>query len=316
MTWMDVIAASVAEGPLHVEDAAGIGGVSARTVRRRAASEGWWRPYRDVLAVPGTVRTGAARARAATLQLRYAGPDRSHLVAATGATALALLGVGRAFPSRIEVAVTPDRRLAVDPTVRLLRTGLLHGGDVVARAGVPTVVGASLAAHLAADRDVGALRGALIDLRTAGLVDVEEVDALVARVRRFPGRGRLRQALAALAEVGRVDSPWEFDVRARFAAEGILFDRGQVRLPGRAGLHADLGIAALRVAVELDSYAHHRSRRDLERDARRANEVAVAGEDWRVVHVTWAMARDDWPGVVAQVRSVIASQAARLVSAR
>jgi hypothetical protein len=312
MGWCDVLAASVAaRGPVLVRAASSSSGVSVRAIRARARREGWWQPYPDVIAVPGSPQDGRAWALAAALHAagRTGDADRD-LAAVTRSSALAVLGLQRSYPTRTTVVVPASRWLAARDRLVVLRSTLLRPDDVVVHDGVPVTTGFALVRDLAAVRERAALRRAVVDLAHAGHVDVDRLAATLVGSRRFRGIAIARAAIADLVGAGRTDSPLEFDVRTGLAAAGIPLDRGQVAIP-RTAIHVDLGIAAIRFGIEVDSLAHHGDRRSLERDAARANLIAEAEADWRVLHATWATLGEGWDRFVAQVREVVAAQARR-----
>lgn len=313
MGWPQLIAMSVAAGgPINVRRAAAQCGLSVRAARARARREGWWQPFPSVIAAPGTPRLDRAWARAAVLYA--AGGDAgasAGLAALTRHSALAELRIQRSSPTRVEVAIPAGRSVRPRDRLLVVRSRLLTPRDVVVHDGVAVVSGPALLRDLAAVRDRNGLRRAAIDLAHAGFVDLQALPAYLAAHPNFPGRLILRQVAADLLGAGRTDSPLEFEVRERLAAEGILLDRGQVPVPGPFGLHLDLGILAVRFGIELQGFGFHARRQDLDRDAQRTNAIAMLDEDWRVLHATWAVLTDGWEPFVEQVRSAIASQSRR-----
>ena len=333
MSWAQLIEMSVAAGgPIDVRTAAPACALTVRAVRDRARREAWWRPFPNIVAVPGTQRDGRAWAKAATLHAAGrrgdpgGAPDRDcdgdpggdagpghgrhrgrHLAALTRSSALALFGVQRSFPTRNEVVIHASRVLQPSPRLDIVRSTLLVSEEVGVRGGVPVVVGPALLRDLAAVREREALRRATIDLAKAGVLDLDALPAFLATQPAFPGKTRLRQVTADLFGAGRTDSPFELEVRERLAEEGIALDRGQVPLPGSSGIHLDLGILAIRFGIELHSLGFHASRADLERDLARANAIAAL-DGWRVLYATWSVLTGGWDAFVAQVRDVIAAQ--------
>jgi hypothetical protein len=313
MGWRDVFGyATSMGGVVEVHAAARAGGVTARAIRDRANREGWWRPFHDVLGLPGRTVDARAWAIAATLHAAGRTGDAGRdLAALTRGSALAVLGAQRHHPTRVAVALPAWRAIRPHPRLEVVRSRLIGPADVRVHAGVPILSGAALLRDLAAVRPLDDLRAIAIDLLQAGHLDLGSVRADLAATPTYPGRSRVRQVLRDLTEVGRTDSPFEWQVRARLTAEGVHLDRGQVPLPNGSGIHLDLGILAIRFGIELDSFGYHASRQALDRDAARANAVAMLGDDWRVLHVTWAMFEHRWSQLVAQIRAVIAAQAQR-----
>jgi hypothetical protein len=313
MSWSLVLTtATTFHGVIHVRDAARIGGLRPDSVRRRARAEGWLRPFPGVLVVPGLSVGSRQLAIAATVAFSEPAQvdESAPPVALTRSTALAYLGVQRSFPTRVELAVAHRRVLASRPRLDVVRSRLLTPVDVVTVEGVPVLRGPALARELAAVRDRPALRSLLVDLRVAGHLDLAELESSLRAWPRFPGKAVLRQALDDLLDAGRTDSPLEYRVRSGLVDAGIPLDPGQVAVPGTR-LHLDLGVAAIRFGIEVDSMAHHSSRTDLERDAQRANAVAAAGAEWAVLHATWQTVEHRWSAFVEQVGSVVAAQSQR-----
>lgn len=313
MSWDQVIAASVAAGgPVDVRTVAAEVGMSTRAIHRRAASGGLGRPFPGIIVAPGWRMDGRTWALAGALHATGRSGDPSRDVAAvTRGSALALLGVQRSFPTRVEVVVAARRTVRPQPRLEVVRSRLLRPSDVGERDGVPVVVGCPLLRDLAAVRELTPLRDAAIDLAKAGIVDLEELPGFLAAQPPFPGKPRLRQVAADLLGAGRTDSPFELQVRQRLADDGIPLDRGQIPIPTPMGIHVDLGIRAIRFGIECVSLAFHSTRTDLERDAVRANEIASVPDDWRVLHATWSVLGEGWSRFVEQVREVVAAQSLR-----
>ncbi len=313
MGWERVVAASMAAGgPVHVRTVAALAGMQPRSVVRRSERDGWWRPFPSVIALPGTPTDGGAWARAAVLHATgQRGDPATDLAALTRSSALAMLGIQRSFPTRVEVAVPAARMVRPRDRLVVVRSRLLTPQDVASPDGVPVLVGLALLRDLAAVRDRDGLRRAAIDLAQIGLVDLQALPALLAAHPNFPGRPTLRRIAADLLGAGRTDSPFELEIRERLAGEGIELDRGQVPLPGPRPIHLDLGILAIRFGIELHGFGYHARRRDLDRDAARANAIAMLDDDWRVLHATWSVLTDGWGAFVHQVRSAIAAQSRR-----
>ena len=313
MSWTDVITTATAtHGVIHLREATRISGLQPDSVRRRARVEGWSRPFPAVLVLPRLAVT-RRRLAVATVIAFSAGGDGDEPagpVALTRSTALAHLGVQRSFPTAVELVVPARRVVAARPRLTVVRSSLLTAADITTVQGVPVVRGPALARDLAAVRDQAALRSLLVDLRVAGYLDLAELDDQFRHWPRFPGKVTLRGALEDLLAAGRTDSPLEYRVRTGLLAVGIPLDPGQIAVPGTR-LHLDLGIAAIRFGIEVDSMAHHSSRADLERDAQRKNAVAACGADWTVLHATWRTVERSWNQFIEQVRRVVAEQSQR-----
>lgn len=319
MALHDLIAALTAAGGIaRVDHLAAVTGLTRRTVRTCAHRSGWWVPYPSVVALPGIEFTGpGARARAAVLHARgRSGDPQRDIAALTRRSALHHLGIARSAPSRVEVVLPITRSVAAQPRLLLTRSRHLRAEELVPVRGVDVLRGDALLRDLAAVRDLQRLRADAISLQHAGYLDVTALRGMYERCGRFPGRGAVARVLRDLEQTGRVDSPLEYDVRARLARDGVPLDQGQVAVPVDDALswplNVDLGIAAIRFGIEVDSVAHHSAPEDLRRDAERRNRIAMVLDDWRILHVTYDdLAEDRWARFADRVRAVITSQARR-----
>ncbi len=324
------LAAVAAEtgGIVRIDHLAAASGVSSRAVIDRITREGWWRPFPGVVALPGVPRDAAGWAAAAALHVvGRRGGTTERLAAVTGLSALALLGVVPSAPTRVEIVVPAARRIAVHRRLNVTRSAWFQPADIARVGGIPMTRGPALLRDLAGRRTTDRLRDDLIELRRRRLVDLADIEAMLARCPRFPGVVALRQVTGELAAAGRTDSTFEYRARRRFAQAGIEFDRGQVavplvrigagRAPGRqrsgSALHLDLGIEAIRFGIEADSMAYHSDAAGLQNDADRANLLAQVPDDWRVVHLTWSAMLHRWDATVEVVREVIAAQSQRFL---
>lgn len=128
-------------------------------------------------------------------------------------------------------------------------------------------------------------------LRDGDLTHAELIDA--ARHLRGPGSKQARR-VAALAD-RRAANPFESVLRAIALAFPELKLEPQLRI-WDSGLWAtvDLGDETLLLVLEAEGFEHHRSRKDLHRDARRYTELTVWG--WAVLRFAWedVMLHPDW----------------------
>lgn len=71
-------------------------------------------------------------------------------------------------------------------------------------------------------------------------------------------------------------------MRERLAAEGLTPTSAPhgVVLPGGRTVHLDIAFPDELVAIECQGHLAHRSRAQLDRDARRDNAIALAGDGW------------------------------------
>ncbi len=332
MTPLAPIAAD-AGGIVRIDHLVAASGMSTRAVTERITREGWWRPFPGVVALPGVARDSVGWAAAAAIHARGGRRGEAQLAAVTSMSALALLGVVTTAPTRVDIVIPKHRRLREHGRLHVTRSLWLEPADITRVRRIPVTRGPALLRDLAGRRTTERLRDDLIELRQRRLVDLADVEDMIARCPRFPGAVALRQVTSELAAAGRTDSPFEYQARSRFARAGIEFDRGQVAVPlagvhagrstvagaGRGGrrpwsaLHLDLGIEAIRFGIEADSMAFHSDAAALQNDADRANLLAQVADDWRVVHLTWSAMRDRWDETVEVVREVIAAQSQRFL---
>lgn len=194
-------------------------------------------------------------------------------------------------PARAELIVPPQRHLtAADRRGRDVRYRPLAADDVDGARTSPmrTVIDCArdlpLAESLAvADSAVRAGDVTLLDLAHA----VEEL----------PRTGR-RQAMRVLSLAsGASAGPFESGLRAAaITATGDESWAAQPELRFRDGRlrHPDVGHPALRIALEADSHAHHKTRSDIVRDCHRYVEMGLTG--WWVLRFAWehVMQHERW----------------------
>ncbi|HET6741317.1 MAG TPA: DUF559 domain-containing protein, partial [Kribbella sp.] len=118
-----------------------------------------------------------------------------------------------------------------------------------------------------------------------------------------PGCRRARQVAAAAD--GRAESALESALRAILIEAGIIgFEPQVVVRDGGFYARLDLADAALMIALEADSFAHHGTRAALARDCRRHVNLTIRG--WRLLRFSWEDVMFDPAWVVDTVRAAIA----------
>lgn len=298
--WRAVVELARAQANVFTGAQAARLGVPASTLRARATREGWARPFPGVYVLPGARVEGVTRAVAAA----HAVGARSVL---TGRTALILAGVVDGRVRVADIVLPADVHRHPRPGVRLRRSRTLRGGDVRPFHGtlLATIPRAFLDACVRADR--ATLRGWLIDGAQRRLLEVGEVRERVASEPRAEGRRRLLQACADIDGSG-ADSALVHEVVRWLRREGIALDRSPrtVTVNGRV-LHPDITVAGVPVAIEVDGFGAHATRRTLERDQRKHNAYQLAG--WTVLRLGWDRFTRDPDGFLAELRAAIARAA-------
>jgi hypothetical protein len=272
-------------------------GLTARAIRARASREHWRQPHPGVVVLPGS--TWDHRAAIAAAQA-YLGER-----AAAGGMSAAWLYRLVPQPPQIPHLLVPHGVHVTTPGVAMRRSrhltdadrSQIHGLSVVS----VTFLMTSLAAHMTIDR----LRALALDARQRGLLDIIDVAVRLEEMPRIPGRRRLVQVLKELEAEGS-DSMFEYRVRQRLLDEGFVPSSAPVPVVLGAGrtVHLDVAFVRERVAIECRGFLAHSSRRQLNRDARRENAIALANE-WLILKLTWDRFTHDWPAFIAELRAAL-----------
>ena len=198
-------------------------------------------------------------------------------------SAAALRGIRRGDPSRTDV--TAPGRVGRRRGIRAHQAAL-PPDEITEVDGIPITTAARTLLDLAAVVDRHALQRAMEQAEALRLADHTPLPALVAR---YPGR----RGTAILKEILRSESRAAGITRSeledrflRFLADRELpAPRTNVWLrAGEDWFEADCVWSDERVAVELDSWAHHAGRAAFRRDRARDRRLKVAG--WKPIRVT------------------------------
>jgi len=271
-------------------------GLTARMIERRAAGRQLVTLHRGVYAV------GHARLRreghwlAAVLA---AGPGAllSHRDAA------ALHGL-RPPGDRQRIEVTTTGRATSTPRIDVHATSTLDARDKATVAGIPTTSIARTLVDLAAVVTPRELRKALAEAERRRL-DVTGIERAMAATVRRNGRGHaeLRRALDELRTIGAPVTRSELE--DRFLA---LLDAHDLPRPATnasvEGMEVDACWPDRRVAVELDGWRDHGTRRAFQEDRQRGNDLTAAG--WMLLRFTWADVTHGADGTVERMRRALA----------
>lgn len=277
-------------------------GIPQSTLQRRVSREAWSTLHNGVWALPGAADT-PLRASAAALA---ASPDHSMLARRSAAW---LWGLRATAPPRTEVLVPHGESRPRRDGIVTLQSRSLRPADGRIRQGLRVTSPARTIGDLARVTSSHHLAEIVVRARQRGLVDLPELAAQVAVMRKAPGIPRLR-AVVDMLSGERVDSMLEYDVRVGLANARLP---APAREPvwvgsGPGSVQIDIAWPELRVGIEVDGFAHHSSHEDLARDHRKANVLAAAG--WTLLRVGYLRWRTDRGGFIAEVRQVLTARAA------
>jgi very-short-patch-repair endonuclease len=178
--------------------------------------------------------------------------------------------------SRWDVTVRSASRVRPDAPVRVFRHPTLADAEVADLDGIPTTTVSRTLLDLAAIVAPHHLRRAIERANDLELFDLTELLATIDAHPRWPGRRRLLALLADAADhdLARTRS----DVEAAFLQLCLDHDlpRPQVNHIEN-GIEHDFAWPGHDLVVEVDGYAHHRSRRAFQRDRTRDREALRRG---------------------------------------
>lgn len=250
-------------------------------IRGRIEAGLWLRIHRGVYAIGGAPST----LEGATLAAVLAAGDRAVASHETAARLWQLPGTSTAS---IHVSIRGRQRRRV-PGVRIHLPRTLSPRDTTRIGAIPVTTAARTLCDLASSVVAPALEDALDDALRRDLVTVRSMNARLRSVRKNGRRGL--PVLERLVEdrIGEARS----ESRLETAFRRLLRDNGlprpvaqyEIRSPdGTFVARVDFAYPQARLAIEVDGYAHHSSRRDWERDRVRQNRLVALG--WAPVRVT------------------------------
>jgi hypothetical protein len=189
-------------------------------------------------------------------------------------------------PSATRVEVTVRRGSDAIAGVTVHRTRVLAPRDVAVREGIPVTSLARTLLDLAAVVRTPELLNAIDRAERTGLFDLTAVVEVLGRANGRKGARALRRAVAAYRP-----STQKSELERRF--KELLETAPDIRRPffnalveGEAGTHeVDAWWPGRRLAVQVDGFEFHRTRRDRERDA--ASDADLELAHVRVVRLTW-----------------------------
>ena len=190
----------------------------------------------------------------------------------------------RPTAARLEVSVTEVRRKV--PGVEVHRSRMLTAADVAVRDGIPVTTVARTLLDLSAVLRPSDLPAAIDRAERLGLLHLDAIVDQLDRARGRRGARALRHAIAAYAP-----STQKSKLERRFrelveSTPGIPRPTLNALVDGETGTHeVDAYWAGERLAIQVDGFEFHRTRRDRERDAASDADLELAG--YRVVRFTW-----------------------------
>ena len=183
--------------------------------------------------------------------------------------------------------VTTTGRASSTRTIRVFRATALDEQDRATLTGIPVTSVAPTLVDLAGTVPTAQLTKALNEAERRRVFDLTAIERALAATARRPGSGHaaMAKALAELAAIGADVTRSELE--DRFLA---LLDEHRMPRPrtnhGIEGMEVDAVWPHQRVAVELDGWGPHQTRRAFQTDRERSNDLTAAG--WTLLRFTWA----------------------------
>lgn len=187
------------------------------------------------------------------------------------------------------IHVTAGRGVAGPRGVKIHRVRRLHPDDWGVVGGIPVTAVPRTSLDLAEVLPLRQVVRVLEQAERLEVFDLNAIDALLARSRGRRGLKPLKQALAELTgEPPRTNSDWERDLLDFCDDRDIPRPELNVIVEGYL---VDALWRDLKMIVELDSWAYHRSRRAFEEDRLRDATLELAG--YVVRRLTWRMFEEE-----------------------
>ncbi|MGK7311068.1 MAG: type IV toxin-antitoxin system AbiEi family antitoxin domain-containing protein [Candidatus Longimicrobiales bacterium M2_2A_002] len=263
---------------------------------------GWLKPlYRGVYvlgSLAGLLRPPRSREMAAVLAC-----GAGSVVSCDSAASLWEIVPQRGDDEPVHITHTGSQRR--HPGIRAHRVASLPGTHVAAVAGIPVTAPARTLVDLAGRVSGRDLEQAVARAERLGLVEVPELRALVRSAGRKPGIAALRETLAR-GDPALTRSAAEERFLALVRQGGLPDPETNVPV-GRYEI--DFLWPMRGVAVEVDGFAHHSSRRQFEHD--RGRDTQLAAEGIQVLRVTWRQLVDRPHSVLVHVARTLALAEAR-----
>jgi very-short-patch-repair endonuclease len=189
-------------------------------------------------------------------------------------------------PNRTRVEVTVPRPRPGPPGITVHRTRVLHPRDVALIDGIPVTSLARTLLDLSAVVRHDGLVKAIDRAERLRIFDLTAVTEVLERANGRKGARALRRAIAAYEP-----STQKSELERRFkrlleTATDVPSPAFNALTDGEIGTHeVDALWGQQRLAVQLDGFEFHRTRRDRERDAASDADLELAG--FRVMRLTW-----------------------------
>jgi very-short-patch-repair endonuclease len=192
------------------------------------------------------------------------------------------------------------------PGIHAHRTATLDPSEVTERSRVPVTTAARTLLDLAGELRMRELERLFVQVEREQLSAPGEIGQLIARHPRRAGVGLLRALLSGEAAPALTRSQAE----ERFLA---LVRKAHLALPeanvGVGGYEADFLWRSQRLAVEVDGFEFHSSRRAFTRDRRRDSILSLKG--LRVLRITWSQIVEEPEAVAALLAHNLAVSGSR-----
>ncbi|MGC1211562.1 MAG: hypothetical protein WA890_09915, partial [Micromonospora sp.] len=267
--------------------------------RNDLRSSAWRQVFHNVYADARLEISHRTRCRAAACWLFPPG------CAIAGRSAVAVLGGPSPREQEpIEVLVDPSSRFG--PLAGLLiHVAAWREGEVQRLDGMPVTTGARTCWDLACWHDVVEAVALIDALLHCGAVRLEELQGYLAARRGDRGVRRFADAVGLVD--GGAESLPESRLRVRLVRAGLPRPVTQhvITRDGRFVARVDLAWPNLKVAVEYDGQWHD-DPAQFHRDRQRLNRMV--GDDWIVLHVTSKRMKEDFDGLLAEIRTALRSR--------
>lgn len=274
-------------------------GLADSTVTARVDS-GYLQPlFRGTFAVGHSAVNRQARMLAAVLACGE-GTVVSH------GSAAELIGLWDTRPVLVDV-IPPSWSGREIQGIRWHRVRLPEGTEVEIRDGIPCTSPARTLVDMAGRCGWASLRRLVEQAAILRLLDVDEIDRILAQGRRL-GAPRLRAVLAPWRSEGepapKLRSRLEARLLPRLVEEGLPRPRCNARLQIDGHLlEVDLLWEKQRLAIETDGEQTHGTRVAFQRDRWRDQLLVAAG--YRTARVTWRQVVDEPGGVVRRIARML-----------